>query len=189
MATRQHKAFPEFLTQRLILREITRQDAHDLYEYYHDREVTKYLDWFGPHSATHAEEIINRWADGFHEDVFMRWGIALKGENKIIGTILLHPVRGPFEWKLPLVTGYELSRHYWNRGIMTEALEAILGYAFGSLGNHRVTAEVFLENKTSLRLLEKLGFQQEGLLRQHIWHEGYETWNDCYTLARLREQD
>lgn len=182
----QMKQFPIIETEHLILREISPNDAGDLFAYYSDREVSKYLDWFGPESEEHALKIINYWKEQFHEDTFMRFGITVKGENKIIGTIPINPVRGPFRWKLPIVVGYELSRDYWNKGIMTEALEAVITYIFGTLDNHRIIAEVLPENVASLKVLEKLGFQEEGFLRQHLWHDGTKTWHDVITLALLK---
>lgn len=181
-----HKTFPRLETDRLILREITPEDSSDLFSYYNDRQVTQYLDWFGPSSVEHAIEIINNWTTQYQQSTFMRWGITLKSENRIIGTIPMGPVRGPFEWKLPICIGYELSRSYWNQGIMTEALQAVIAYIFEVLGNHRIFAEVFPENIASLKVLSKLGFQEEGLLRKHLWHEGHETWNDVITLALLK---
>ncbi|QGQ93825.1 N-acetyltransferase [Paenibacillus psychroresistens] len=181
-----HKSFPLVETERLLLREILLEDAADLFGYYNDRLVTQYLDWFGPSSVDHAKDIITNWSNQFQQGTFMRWGITLKEDKKVIGTILLAPVRGPFEWKLPLVIGYELSREYWNQGIMSEAVQAAIAFAFDELGNHRVCAEVFPENTASLRILKRLGFQEEGLLKKHLWHEGTKTWHDVITLAVLK---
>ncbi|WP_134683055.1 GNAT family N-acetyltransferase [Brevibacillus migulae] len=180
------KQFPILETNRLVLREMTEQDASDLYAYYSDREVSKHLDWFGPESEEHAKKLIAYWREQYQEDTFMRFGIVRKGENKIIGTIPINPVRGPFRWKLPVVLGYDLSRDYWNQGIMTEALEAVIAYIFETLGNHRITAEVIPDNAASLKVLEKLGFEKEGLLRQHLYHDGNRTWHDVITLALLK---
>jgi len=182
------KSFPILETERLILREILLSDADDLYAYYNDRLVTQYLDWFGPSSVDHAKEIITRWSNQFQDDSFMRWGITFKEEGKVIGTVLLVPVRGPFEWKLPLVIGYELSREYWNQGIMSEALQAVNAFAFEEMGNHRICAEVFPENTASITILKRLGYQEEGYLKKHVWHEGTKIWHDVMTLAILKEE-
>ncbi|MGO0061503.1 GNAT family N-acetyltransferase [Brevibacillus fluminis] len=181
------KSFPTLETQRLRLREMTEHDAADLFGYYSDREVTKYLDWFGPSSEEAAKRMIASWNEGFQEDRLIRWGITLKSDDIVIGTIIINPVRGPFRWKLPIVIGYELAQAYWNQGIMTEALRAVISYIFDGLRNHRICAEVFLENGASERILKKLGFQEEGIMRQHLWHEGYETWHDVKALALLKE--
>lgn len=182
------KIFPTIQTDRLILREMTVDDASDMYAYYSDREVSKYLDWFGPGSEEQAKNMITYWNKSYQESTFMRFGIALQGDNKIIGTIPINPVRGRFEWKLPIVLGYDLSREYWNQGIMTEALNAVIPYIFETLDNHRIIAEVIPENISSLKVLEKLGFEKEGYLRQHFYHEGYKTWHDVITLALLKNK-
>lgn len=182
----QLREFPSIETQRLILRELSVEDAFDFFSYYSDREISKYLDWYGPQSEEQAIKMIRYWEKQFQEGTFMRFGMASKTDNKIIGTIPINPVRGPFEWKLPIVIGYELSRDYWNQGLMTEALKAVITYVFEGLNNHRIIAEVFPENLASLKVLEKLGFQKEGLLKQHLYHEGTKTWHDVITLALLK---
>lgn len=91
--TSQFKKFPSIETERLILRELTVEDAHNLYSYYSDREISKYLDWFGPQSEEQAIKMIRYWAKQYQEGTFMRFGIALKTDNKIIGTIPINPVR------------------------------------------------------------------------------------------------
>ena len=62
--------------------------------------------------------------------------------------------------------GYVLGRAHWGRGVMFEALGALLGHAFGPMGLRRIEAEVNPANTASVRLLERLGFTCEGLLRQ-----------------------
>ncbi|WP_139487911.1 GNAT family N-acetyltransferase [Brevibacillus dissolubilis] len=183
------RIFPTLETERFILREMTAEDAADLYSYYNDPELTKFLDWFGPSSVEHAEELIAYWRQQFEEDTFMRFGIASKEDNKIIGTIPINPVRGPFRWRLPIVLGYELSREHWNKGIMTEALQAVIPYVFETLNNHRIIAEVVPDNHSSLRVLEKLGFEKEGYLKQHFYHDGLRTWSDVVTLALLKDKE
>ena len=75
--------FPVLETERLILREMIEDDAEDLFRYYHDQDVTKYLDWDGPSSVEHAKQVIADWKKGFTEKRFTRWGIALKSDNPI----------------------------------------------------------------------------------------------------------
>jgi RimJ/RimL family protein N-acetyltransferase len=62
--------------------------------------------------------------------------------------------------------GYWLGEEFWNRGIVTEAVEAMTRYAFEELGMVRVYAEVFDWNKASMRVLEKAGFDREGTMRK-----------------------
>ncbi len=66
-------------------------------------------------------------------------------------------------------TGYELNRAMWGKGIMTEAMSAILTYGFSELGLHRIEAVIDIENVRSKNLLFKPGFSYEGNLRQRYF--------------------
>ncbi|MEB3188564.1 MAG: GNAT family N-acetyltransferase [bacterium] len=68
--------------------------------------------------------------------------------------------------------GYWLAMPYWGQGIMTEAVKAVMAFAFDSFGLVRITAHVFAFNKGSARVLEKAGFQLEGYLRKHYQKNG-----------------
>jgi len=68
--------------------------------------------------------------------------------------------------------GYWLAKPYWNRGIMTEAVTRFVGYAFAELEVVRLTAEVFAGNEASVRVVQKVGFSQEGRLRCHREKDG-----------------
>jgi len=180
--------FPVLTTKRLVLRRLTAEDAADFYNYYSDERVTKYLDWKGPTSIAHAKEVIQAWNNGYDTRMVIPWGITLKGMNQVIGTIPYIPLRGAFEWKplFPTVIGFELSPNYWRQGIMSEAVQAVVEYGFGILNAHRIQAEVFPENLGSLNLLQKLGFQQEGLMRQFLYHEELKIFKDIILLALLK---
>ena len=182
-----HK-FPVLTTKRLVLRKLTFEDAADFYSYYSDEQVTKHLDWKGPSSIEHAKEVIQAWNNGYDTRMVIPWGIALQSDNKIIGTIPYIPLRGTFDWKplLPTVVGFELSRHHWHQGLMSEALQAVIDYGFNKLGAHRIQAEVFPENTPSLNLLKKLGFQAEGLMQQYLFHEELKIFKDIQLLALLK---
>lgn len=64
--------------------------------------------------------------------------------------------------------GYWLGVPYWNRGYMTEAVQALVGYGFTELGLNKITASHFARNPASGRVMQKLGMTQEGLLRQDV---------------------
>lgn len=181
--------FPVLETNRLTLRKITLSDAQDFFHYYSDRQVTKHLDWFGPASEEQAKEVITAWNDSYEKKTVIPWGIALKSNNKLIGTIPYIPLRGTLEWKplFPTAVGFELSREYWHKGIMSEALQAVISFGFNTLGSHRIQAEVFPENIASLNLLKKSGFQIEGTLKKYLYHEETKVFNDVILLALLKD--
>jgi ribosomal-protein-alanine N-acetyltransferase len=68
--------------------------------------------------------------------------------------------------------GYELARAYWGQGLMPEALQAIVRFGFETMGLQRIVAEVMLDNTSSCRLLNKVGFQTEGILEKRGFWKG-----------------
>lgn len=91
------------------------------------------------------------------------WGITLTGKDTVIGSCGFHHFSPGFH---RAETGYELNRTFWGKGIMFEAMSAILTYGFSELDLHRVEAIIDIANERSKGLLLKLGFTYEGNLRQ-----------------------
>jgi RimJ/RimL family protein N-acetyltransferase len=175
--------FPTLETERLVLRELTVADAEHVFRFFSDPEVMQFYDCEPLTSIEEAKMLIRRFCQWFANQNGFRWGIALKSEpHLIIGTC------GLFSWHRPNRTatlGYELSRPYWRRGIMTEALRALLGYGFGQLELNRIRATVVTANGASANLLEKLSFQKEGLLREAQFVNG--KFDDLFSYALLRK--
>lgn len=185
--------FPVLETERLALREMVEDDAEDLFGYYHDENVTQYLDWAGPSSVEHAKQVIANWNKGFAEKKFIRWGIALKSDNRLIGTCECgamyadladhgeHPC--PPNW-----IAYELSKSHWGNGIMTEVLQRVIPYIFDTLETHRIEATVSPENIASFKLLKKFGFFVEGYMREQLYHLGTKQFYDKMLLSLLKRE-
>jgi len=109
------------------------------------------------------------------------FGIYELGTNNLIGHISLYAIK-----RLPYSSafvGYAMDEIYVGKGIVTEAVELVVQFAFEQIGLHRVEAYVSTENSASIRVLEKSGFQQEGLLRKLLYINGQ--WVDHYMYARL----
>jgi len=109
------------------------------------------------------------------------FGIYELGTNNLIGHIALYAIK-----RLPYSSafvGYAMDEIYAGKGIVTEAVELVVQFAFEQIGLHRVEAYVSTENSASIRVLEKSGFQQEGLLRKLLYINGQ--WVDHYLYARL----
>ncbi|GCE29759.1 N-acetyltransferase [Dictyobacter alpinus] len=161
--------FPVLDTERLILRQLAATDAQDAFLFLSDEENMRYYDPAPMTRLEQAEKSIERHRRRFAEQEALRWGIVLKGENKIIGTC-------GYSWDTDnhyAVLSYILSKHSWKKGIMTEALTAIIQFGFEHIHLHRIEAQVAYPNLASARLLEKLGFQEEGRLRdrQYVDHQ------------------
>jgi ribosomal-protein-alanine N-acetyltransferase len=148
-----------------------------------DDEVTRYYDDETFTEVSQAANQIKTWENGFVNKRCIRWGIARKDERDIIGSCGYY---GFHTWHMRASIGYELARSFWRQGIMTEALEAIINLGFREMGLNRIEAVVMPENGSSIKLLEKLGFRNEGLLKE------YENWGskgyaDLCMLSLLRK--
>ncbi len=92
-----------------------------------------------------------------------QWGLAPREDDTVVGTCTL----AWLDWTHRRAElGYALGSSHWRRGYMIEALPALIGHAFGDLALRRLEADVDPRNEPSLRLLDKLGFKREGLLRE-----------------------
>ena len=161
------QAFPRLETKCFVLRKLRSSDAESLFAILADEEVTKFYDDDAFTEIDQAREQIRSWASGFDERRCIRWGIARREDDIVVGTCGYYGFHGRHRRGS---IGYELARSYWRQGIMTEALDAIIGFGFREVGLNRIQAVVMPGNEGSEKLLEKLGFQREGVLRE------YENW-------------
>ncbi|MGT2771013.1 GNAT family N-acetyltransferase [Streptococcus intermedius] len=139
-------------TKRLLLRPVTLDDAEDMFEYSSDEENTHYT--FLPNKD--LEETKNIIARLFIGRPLGNWGIELKESGKLIGSIDLHKL-DPVLKKAAI--GYVVHKDYWNQGLATEALKAILQIAFESLAMNMLVALHDVENPASGRVMEKAGMK------------------------------
>lgn len=157
--------FPTYEGEKIRLRELRLSDAEALLAYYNNPMVYRYLDWYGPTDYKMAEDVLNHWINGYEKGYILRFAIADKESDQIIGTIFLTDVS-----EIKAEIGYELDERYWRKGIMTEAMNEVIRLAFNKLGITRLQAIACEENEASQKILEKMGFMKEGLLRQYECH-------------------
>jgi [ribosomal protein S5]-alanine N-acetyltransferase len=159
-----HQGTIKITTNRLILRPLQLNDAEAMYlGWATDLEVIKYLSWKPHLSVEETKRIISYWISNYPDPKFYIWGIQIIN-GPLIGTISIHSIHDGFERG---EIGYALAKPYWNRGFVTEALQGLIDYAFGIVGFNRLEAHHALGNPASGRVLEKVGFQYEGLHRQY----------------------
>lgn len=173
--------FPRLETERLRLRRLQVGDADALLRVFGDDAVTEYYDLPTLTARADVLEIIDRAANRFRREKGIRWGITRPQENVVLGTIGLS-----FDNSYRGSVGYELARAYWRQGIMTEALTAVLSFAFDQAGLHRVQALVMPGNEASIGLLCKLGFTHEGILRDYLFFKG--AYQDLHSFSLLRHE-
>jgi [ribosomal protein S5]-alanine N-acetyltransferase len=175
--------FPQLITRRLLLRQIQQGDAEALYATFSDREVMQFYGHLPHGSLDDSRELIRRQHSLYARREGIRWGITRAGEDRVIGSCGLYLFDEGFH---RAETGYELERASWQQGIMTEAMGAVLSYAFGEMGLQRVEAVVDDVNERSKGLLRKLGFMYEGTMRQRFYFRG-RFWDEHY-YGLLRDE-
>jgi RimJ/RimL family protein N-acetyltransferase len=157
---------PTLEAERVRLRWLDADDAPALFDVFSDTEVARYLSRPAWTDVAAARELIEAIDDSFARRDLFQWGIARRDTDRIVGTCTLAAVdaaHGRAE------LGYALARSSWGEGIAREAVQRLLDFAFDGLGLHRIEAGVDSRNARSIALLENLGFQREGRLRER-WH-------------------
>ncbi len=151
-------------TDRLILRRYVIEDADAMYKNWaSDSEVTKFLTW-QPHSSVEVSRgIIENWLKEYSDKKYYQWAIVLKDNgNEPIGDISV----GQMNEDISMVhIGYCLGRAWWRRGIMSEALKAVMDFMFDTVEVNRVEARHDPRNPNSGKVMQKCGMKYEGTLR------------------------
>lgn len=155
---------PVIETERLVLRPPRMDDAESVFAYARDEEVTRYMMW-RPHRSIEETLEYLRGATAFPEDgSHLLWAVTLRGDDTLRGMIALRPKGHKAD------VGYVLARPFWGRGYMTEALRAVLEFAFTLPGMYRVWGVCDADNDASARVMEKAGMVFEGTLRRDTIH-------------------
>lgn len=175
-------AFPEIETNRLRLREITIEDASSILGYLSDEDVMKYYGLAPFQSINDALDEIAWYQSMFNNETGIRWGITLKEQGMVIGSCGFHNMVSQHS---RTDIGFVLSKDYWGNGIAFEAVEAILRYGYEQMNFQRIQALIEPANVPSQKLVEKLGFVREGLLRNYKYTNG--KFDDYYMYSLLKK--
>lgn len=152
-------------TERLVLRPFVVEDAESMYRNWAgDPEVTKYLTWPAHASANVSRMLLTDWCAHYSDPEYYQWAIAWKERaDDPFGGISVVNMTAETEC---VEIGYCIGRDFWGRGVMTEALSAVIDFFFDRVGALRVQARHDPRNPGSGRVMEKCGMKYEGLLRQ-----------------------
>lgn len=174
---------PTIEASRIRLRYLEEADTDALFDIFSDREAMRY--WSAPPFTKRSEatELLAEIHDCFRQKTLFEWGIEQKYDGRIIGTATLSHLD---EQNRRAEVGYALNRQFWGRGFVNEALTALFDFAFAELNLHRIEADVDPQNAASIRVLERLGFQKEGHLRER-WIVGGEI-QDALFYGLLRRE-
>ena len=172
---------PTLTTPRLILRPVRMSDAQDLYEYSRDPQVAQHVLWEAHRSIHQTRAYIRYLLRQYRNAAPGTFAIALRDGGKVIGTI-------GFMWvqheNRSAEVGYSLSRAYWNRGYMSEALRAVLDFGFTKLNLNRIEAQHECDNPASGHVMKNAGMRHEGTLRERIYNKGRYADVELYAIVR-----
>jgi len=168
-------------TGRLRVRLVEPADLPALFEVNRDAEVTRFLPYATWESQSDGHAWLKRMMDLQATGTALQFVVALKETDKAIGTCLIFRHD---EASARAELGFVLGRGHWSGGYMTEALTALIDRAFDGMGIRRLEAEANPRNTASGRLLRRLGFVREGLLRQRWVSKGAAYDVEAYGLLR-----
>ena len=161
-------AFPNLDTERLELRQITEADLENIYSGLSHPEVIKY---YGVNYSSLDEtwEQLEWYAELERTHTGIWWAIIAAESGDFCGAIGYNNLSRKHK---KAEIGFWLLPPCWGKGIVQEAMDAVLKYAFEQMHLHRIEAFVETENKSSQKALEKRGFQQEGVMRDSEMKNG-----------------
>lgn len=155
--------FPQLETERLVLRQIAPEDAEDLYRIFSDEEAMRYWSCRPFTTPRQADRLIASMAQAAQQGAGIHWAITWRDDGRLIGKC------GYNEWRKAHRRGdisYIIDRGAWGKGVVSEALGAVLRYGFEQMNLHSIEAGVTPGNDASTRMLERLGFRLEGHLKE-----------------------
>ena len=176
---------PTLRTPRLTLRAARMSDAQDMYDYSRDPEVARHVLWEAHASVRQTRGYLRYLLRQYRAGQPGTFVIELTAEKRVIGTIGLMWMQAE---NRSAEIGYSLGRDYWNRGLMTEALGALLAFCFDTLRLNRVEAQHETDNPASGAVMRHAGMRHEGLLRQRIYNKGRFTDVELYAILRTDYQ-
>ncbi len=175
--------FPIIETPRLYLREMTPADVTALLKHLGNPEVVQYISMQPITTPEQAEEWLKWMGSFFSAKDGMRWGITLKDSGELIGSAGIHGWNREARYA---EIGYDIAQQFWGNGYATEVVTAVAEFGFKHMLLNRIEADVVAGNDASMRVLEKLGFVHEGILRERAYKAG--KYYDLHLFSLLNKE-
>ncbi len=184
MNTLTHLGTVQLNTERLILKRISLNDSYTMFANFAcDDKVSCYMSWDTFNNENSVYKWLTEWQEEYKKLDTYYWGIFLKSNKEIIGTVYLFT---ECESSNVASISYCLGHDYWGNGYVCEAVKAIIDFAFNEIGFNRIEAYHADSNIQSAKVLQKVGMKKEGILRQRCkTHIGYE---DCTYYSILKDE-
>ncbi len=173
----------ELHTDRLILRKLNIDDAEQLYlNVFSDDKTAQYMAWDVYSDIDSVKKCLTKWQEQYKLNECY-WGVFTKDTNTLVGAICLSNENS--RANIAFVS-YCLGSKYWGNGFITESLKVVIKYAFSELQYRMITAFCADSNKSSQKILIRLGFKYEATLRQRdLTVFGYE---DCLQYSLMVDE-
>ena len=157
MVNKHFTPFPILTTERLTLRQLLIDDEEDIFTLRSDSEINKYLDRQLSNTIEDASNFIKKVNENIDKNVSLYWAIVMSDRNTFVGTVCLY---GFSDENDNCEIGYELLTNFQGQGIMKEAVEKVIDYAFINIKVQNIEACLHRNNQSSINLLEKLLFKK-----------------------------
>ena len=183
MPTLNFNEFPVIATERLILREHTKDDVPELFKLRTNEEVMQFIHRERPKTHHDIETLVTSLNDGFKQGQLIAWVIALReNPSRMIGSIGY--------WRTDLANhraeiGYMLHPDFWRKGLVSEALKATIDFGFEEIKLHSISANVAPANEGSKQILLKHGFLKEAYFREDHYFGGKFLDSEVYGLLKV----
>ncbi len=169
MLTVHFNPFPLLSANRLSLRQISEEDAEEIFLLRSNNKVMQFLDRPLAQSLQDAFKLIKKINDDLINNDGITWAITLDNQSKLIGTIGY--------WKITkehsrAEIGYLLHPDFQGKGLMQEALSKVLDYGFCNMKLHSIEANVNPDNSSSIKLLERNNFMREAYFKESFYYDG-----------------
>jgi aminoglycoside 6'-N-acetyltransferase len=177
--------FTRLRSERLVVRRFEASDAGVLAAYRSDPAVARYQGWDCPYPAEEAARFIEslRGLAPGEPGAWFQFAVGLADSGALVGDVALRATRGdPRQAEL----GFSFAAAHQRQGYASEAVAAVLAYAFADLALHRVFSITDARNLRAQRLLERLAFRREGEFREATWFKG--AWTSEILYARLASE-
>ena len=173
--------FPVINTERLLLRQVEKSDVNEIFFLRSDKNVLQYLDRPPAANKDEAASWIEKINDLEKNNESILWAITLKPDNTLVGTICLWNIQKE-HYRSEI--GYALHPDQQGKGIMQEAMTAILDYGFTIMKLHSIEANVNPKNLSSIKLLERNNFIREAYFKENYFYDGKFLDSAIYSLIR-----
>lgn len=174
-----------FTTHRLTLREIVEDDWQAVLAYQAKPDYLRFYSW-EQRTERDVQDFIKRFINWQKEQPRTKFQFAITLSAQPEQLVGICGIRKETADSQSAEMGYEIDPSFWGLGYATEAAQKLLTFGFDELQLHRIWAWTILDNVASCRVLEKIGMEREGQLRQNRWIKG--RWRDTVIYGILSEE-